>query len=171
MSPGSVASSSNLGGSSIADKQCGFGDTRVYLVVALTRSKFGVKVFTEEGEYPGETPDGARILLNCLPALLNKMLERSAPKPRTIFSDRGPGFFHRKWGTITGDYETACRQHGFRTWAGANAKQGPRAQPRDIGDVLLLLVAPRGRKDSAQEALGGDAVRARQALAAGSEED
>ena len=72
-----------------------------------------------------------------LPALLTKMLGRAAKLPRTIFSDRGPGFFHRKWGTITGDFETACRECGFKPWAGTNAKKGPRAQPRDIGDVLL----------------------------------
>ena len=41
------------------------------------------------------------------------------------------------WGTITGDYETACREFGFKPWAGTNAKKGPRAEPRDIGDVLL----------------------------------
>ena len=40
-------------------------------------------------------------------------------------------------GTITGDYETACRAGGFKPWAGTNSKKGPRAQPRDIGDVLL----------------------------------
>ena len=54
-----------------------------------------------------------------------------------FFSDRGPGFFHGKWGTITGDYESACRECGFKPWAGTNSKKGPRAQPREIGDVLL----------------------------------
>ena len=38
---------------------------------------------------------------------------------------------------ITGDYETACREGGFKPWVGTNAKKGPRAQPPDIGDVLL----------------------------------
>ena len=72
-----------------------------------------------------------------LPALLNKMLGSSARKPRTIFTDRGPGFYHRAWGTITGDYESACKEHGFKHWQGTNAKKGPHAQPGDIGDVLL----------------------------------
>ena len=137
MSPGAAHKSENLGGSSTADKQCSFGDTRVFFFVALTRGVFGVKVFTEIEEYPGETPEGARILVKCLPALLTKMLGRDAKKPRTIFSDRGPGFYHRRWGTITGDYETACRAGGFKPWAGTNSKQGPRAQPPDVGDVLL----------------------------------
>ena len=137
MSPGSLSHSHNLGGSSTADKQCSWGDTRVFLFVALTRGAFGVKVFVRQDEFPGETPEGARILVNHLPALLKKMLGASAKLPRTILSDRGPGFFHRKWGTITGDYESACREGGFKPWAGTNSKKGPRAQPADIGDVLL----------------------------------
>ena len=72
-----------------------------------------------------------------LPALLKTMLGSGARLPRTIFSDRGPGFFHSKWGTITGDYESACRECGFQPWAGTNSKKAPRAQPREIGDVLL----------------------------------
>ena len=109
----------------------------VFIAVVLARGVLGVKVFTEKGEFPGETPDGARILVNNPPAVLKKMLGASAKLPRTIFSDRRPGFFHRKWGTITGDYEAACREGGFRPWAGTNAQKGPRAQPPDIGDVLL----------------------------------
>ena len=72
-----------------------------------------------------------------LPCALDKMLGRSAKKPRTLFTDRGPGFYHRRWGTITGDHESACREHGFKPWAGTNSKKGPRAQPPDLADVLL----------------------------------
>ena len=86
---------------------------------------------------PVKCPEGARLLVAALPALLTKMLGATDRHPRTIFSDRGPGFFHKRWGTITGDYEHACREHGFKTWCGTNSKEGPRAQPPDIGDVLL----------------------------------
>ena len=137
MSAGSSNTSPNLGGTSTADKQCSFGDTRIYFGVALTRGMVGVVVWTEKGEFPGEKPEGASLLVERLPALLNKMLGSSARKPRTIFTDRGPGFYHRTWGTITGDYESACKEHGFKPWQGTNAKKGPHAQPGDIGDVLL----------------------------------
>ena len=137
ISPGSAALSVNMGGSATADKQCSFGDTRVFFVVALTRGVFGVKVFSKKGTFPGETPEGAGLLVSHLPELLKKMLGPAARLPRTSFSDRGPGFFHRKWGTITCDYECACREYGFKPWAGTNSKKGPHAQPRDIGDVLL----------------------------------
>ena len=65
------------------------------------------------------------------------MLGRGAAKPRTIVSDRGPGFFHRYWGTITGDYEAAIKRNGFVTLVGSNATEGPGKQPADIADVLL----------------------------------
>ena len=164
MSPGSMAASPNLGGTVMADKQRSFGDTRVFFVVALTRGVLGVKVFTKVAEFPGETPDGARILVRSLPPLLAKMLGRTAKLPRTIFSDRGPGFSHRKWCTITGDYETACREFGFKTWVGTNDK-GPscaatrhwrRLAPRNCH----FLVAQRGRELAATQALGGDTGRA-----------
>ena len=60
-----------------------------------------------------------------------------APKPKTIFSDRGPGCYHRRHGSITSEYDAACHRHGFKLWAGANAKTGLRAQSPDVGDVLL----------------------------------
>ena len=46
-SPGSMASSKNLGGSKTADKQCCWGDTRVFMAVVLARGVLCVKVFTE----------------------------------------------------------------------------------------------------------------------------
>ena len=137
MSQGASSSSLNLGGSATADKQCGFGDKRVFFGACLCRGVFGVVVFGEADGFPGETPVGAGMLVAKLRALLKKMLGSGTPIPRTIFSDRGPGFYHRSWGTITGDYESACKEHGFSPWQGTNSKQGPHAQPRDIPDVLL----------------------------------
>ena len=137
MSPGAAEKSVNLGGSATADKQCGFGSTRVYFGVVLARGTLGVVVFTDVDQYPGETPAGAGLLVERLPATLKQMLGRSAKKPRAIFTDRGPGFYHRHWGTTTEDYECTCREHGFKPWAGTNSKTGPRAQPPDLADVLL----------------------------------
>ena len=55
----------------------------------------------------------------------------------TVGGVRGSGFFHRRWGTITSDYEVALREHKLKTWTGTNAWEGPRGQLGDIGDVLL----------------------------------
>ena len=137
ISPGAAHKSANLGGTVTSDKQAGFGDTRVFFTFVMTRGKIGVDVFTDVAGYPGGTPDGARMLVDRLPALLDTMLGRESRKPRTIFTDRGPGFFHRRWGTITGAYKSALKEHGFSAWAGPNSLQGARAQPGDIPDVLL----------------------------------
>ena len=140
MSAGASCRSYNFGGSGVAEKQRSYGDTRVWFGVVLTRGVLGVHVFTTtdgpEG-FPGECPEGARLFVGRLPALLSRMLGPAAKKPRVVFSDRGPGFYHRTTGSITGEYEVACREHGFKPWCGPNARKGPRAQPPDIPDVLL----------------------------------
>ena len=137
MSPDAAGKSENLGGSKTAEKQASWGDTRVWFMAVLTRGRFGVRVFTDVDEFPGETPRGVGIMVDRLPALLRRMLGPEAALPRTIFTDRGPGFFHQSHGTITSDYDAACRRHGFKPWAGSDSKRGPRAQPPDISDVLL----------------------------------
>ena len=172
MSPGSKEKSINLGGSVTADKQCGYGSTRVYFGVVLSRGVLGVAVFTDVAQFPGETPEGARLLVERLPGVLDEMLGCSSKKPRTLFTDRGPGFYHRRWGTITGDYESACREHGFKPWAGTNSKRGPPCSATRCGRFSLardhrVLVAEIGGADTPRQALGGDAWRVGAALAAG----
>ena len=137
MSPDAAQVSPNLGGSKTADKQCSWGDTRVWYAVLLARGHLGVTVFTNVDDFPGETPRGAGMLVDRLPGLLRRMLGQDTLLPRTLFTDRGPGFYHRSHGTITSEYDAACRRQGFRPWAGVDAKHGPRAQPPDISDLLL----------------------------------
>ena len=91
MSPGSREKSVNVGGSTTADKQCGYGSMRVYFGVVLTRGMLGVIVFTDKEEFPGETPAGAKLLVECLPDTLRGMLGHSTRKPLLLFTDRGPG--------------------------------------------------------------------------------
>ena len=71
-----------------------------------------------------------------LPRVLRKM-GVGDNLPRTLFTDRGPGFYHRKQGTVTSDYAEACQKLGFKLWAGSDSKRGDHAQPPDIADVLL----------------------------------
>ena len=96
---------------------------------ALTRSVLGIQVFSTQGAFPGETPEGSGLLVRHLPALLKTMLGSGARLRRHIFSDRGPGFFHRKWGTITRGYESACRECGFKPLADTNSKKGGARAP------------------------------------------
>ena len=147
MSPDAVQVSDNAGGSKAAERQCSWGDTRVWYLVVMTRGRLGVHVFTNVEDFPGETPLGAGMAVARLPHILRRMLGRAVPLPRTLFSDRGPGFYHIRHGTITSEYDSACRRHGFRPWAGVDAKRGPRAQPPDISDVLLHETAISWLKD------------------------
>ena len=54
----------------------------------------GVTVFTDVDSFPGETQAGAAMCVERLPGLLRKMLGRDARLPRTLFTDRGPGFYN-----------------------------------------------------------------------------
>ena len=78
--------------------ECGYGSTRVYFGVVLSRGVLGVAVFTDVAQFPGETPEGVRLLVERLPGVLDEMLGCSSKKPRTLFTDRGSGFYHRRWG-------------------------------------------------------------------------
>ena len=127
----------NLGGAATAEKQCSQGDTRVFFFVALTRGVLGVSVFTDVADVRVENGRCVAKCVERLPGMLERMLGVSAPKPRVLFSDRGPGFFHRRLGSITSDYDAACRRFGFTPWAGTDCTAGPRRQPSDIADVLL----------------------------------
>ena len=103
----------------------------------MTRGVIGCKVFTDTEKYASEDSELAAACVNALPALLRQMLGFCSFKPRTLFTDRGPGFYHSIHGTVTGEYHLACQKHHFKLWAGTNAKKGDRAQPGDISDVLL----------------------------------
>ena len=136
MSSDAAAESRHFAGTSPAERQASTGDTRVYFLLTATRGVLGIKTFSAVDTFPGETQAGAALCVEALPQLLKHMLGQATPKPRTLFTDRGPGFYNNRYGTITGDYEGACRKHGFHPWAGTNAKMGPKAQPGDIADVF-----------------------------------
>ena len=136
MSVDARSESQNLGAPSTAERQCSQGDTRVYFVVVLTRGVLGAHTFTNVEDFTGETQAGAAKCVEVLPQLLRKM-GMGENMPRTLFTDRGPGFYHRTHGSVTSDYAEACKKQNFKLWAGSDAKRGDHAQPPDIGDVLL----------------------------------
>ena len=72
-------------------------------------------------------------MINELPALLRKLLGYPPSLPRTIFTDRGPGFYQASSGTIVAAYKEALAENGFKAFAGGEAKW----QPPDLPDVLL----------------------------------
>jgi hypothetical protein len=84
MSPGSLHMSTNAGGSDTAEKQCSWGDTRVWFGVVLARGVLGVTVFVDTDVFSGENPEGTARFVDRLPRLLDRMLGRNAKKRRSF---------------------------------------------------------------------------------------
>ena len=133
MSPGASSRSSDIGGRKESQKQCSHGDRRVWFVVALARGHYMAHALADK-EYHGETQE---LAADCV-AAVSRMLTKQFPnnRPRTLFPDRGPGFYHSRWGTVTADFSAAVTHAGLEPWAGSSATRGPRAQPGDIADIL-----------------------------------
>ena len=113
-----------------ADKQKQWGDARLWWFVVLTRGVVNICVMDDSWEQTGA---GMAQLVAKLPAVLNKMLGADTPKPRTIMSDRGPGFYQASRGVIVDAYAAALKEQGFRTFAGEDAKW----QPPDLADLFM----------------------------------
>ena len=111
-------------------KQNSWDTERVWWVPVLVRGKLHVELLP--AAFPGETPEGAAIMVAMIPRILNARFPNAA-KPRIVFTDRGRGFYHPSTGTITDEYREALRAHGLRPFAGEDAS----AQPGNISDVLL----------------------------------
>ena len=65
-------------------------------------------------------------------AALNIRFQGSVP-PRTLFTDRGQGFYHINSGKITAAYKAALRQHGLKAFYGDDASR----QPGQLSEVML----------------------------------
>ncbi len=134
MSPGARTRSADVAGTARSQRQASFGDRRVWYVVAMARGVYMARVLVDK-QYTTESQEFAVDGVAALAAMLDEAFP--GRRPRTLFSDRGPGFYHQRWGHVTPDYSAAVAREGLVLWAGNNAKTGPRAQPADVGDVLL----------------------------------
>ncbi len=97
----------------------------------LSRGKLHVDMF--DSDFPGEVPDGARILVEKVRGAVNVRFQQAASKPDTIFTDRGRGFYAPNSGAITTEFEKALDENRFHAFMSDNA----RAQPGSMQDVLL----------------------------------
>ena len=130
MSASSRKYSRNLKAAPYAGKQKQGGDAKIWWFVVLTRGVVHLCVMPDEWE---QTGNGIAQFVAKLPAILNNMLGPATPKPRTIMSDRGPGFYQPSRGVIVDAYAAALNTHGFRPFAGDDAKW----QPPDLADLLM----------------------------------
>ena len=129
MSNGSEEFSSNLRGRKEVLKQNSWDTERVWWFPALIRGKLHLELLP--ASFPGETPAGAAALVAALRAAVNVRVH--ANRPKTLFVDRGRGFYHTGTGGITTEFAGALREHGFCAFMGSSAIR----QPGFLADVLL----------------------------------
>jgi len=131
ISPGSELSSENLPGNPATLKQAAWGTIRIWWFPMLCKGKLHVQVFDDD--FPGEVPEGAKILAEKVRAAINVRFQAATSRPDILFTDRGRGFYDTNSGNITAQWGDSVAMHGFRTFMGDNA----RTQPGSLQDVLL----------------------------------
>lgn len=124
--------SKRLRGKPEARKQKGYTAIKVFWAPILTRGKLHVEVLGED--FPGETEEGAAILVAKVRAALNIRFQGAdANPPKTLFTDRGQGFYHINGGRITDGFKAALQEHGLKTYCGDDAS----LQPGNLQELLL----------------------------------
>ena len=131
MSDGSRHAPQNQRGDPNALKLSGSGTERIYWAPILSRGKLHVEILPQG--FPGETEDGARILVQKVRAAVNLRFPDHADQPKILAVDRGNGFYIQVTGDVTPTYAAALREHGFKNLMGDNCG----SQPGKMGDILL----------------------------------
>jgi hypothetical protein len=124
MSDGSQQQAINLRGSSSVRKQNSWGTIRVWWVPVLARGKLHVEMLGDE--FPGETQEGAAIMVARVRGALNVRFPLG-DAPKTVVVDRGKGFYHLNTGAITDSFKRALQDHGLCAFMGNDASEQPGA--------------------------------------------
>lgn len=130
ISPDAKYDNENLRGDASVLKLSGSDTQRIYWAPILAMGKLHVEIFPLG--FPGETEEGAAILVQKVRAAMNIRFQ-STRAPRYVFVDRGNGFYNQSNGDITAGYSQALHQHGLKNAMGPNCG----SQPGLLGDVLL----------------------------------
>ena len=131
MSTGCRFNPENMRGDPNKLKLAGSGTERIYWAPILTNGKLHVEILPRG--FPGDTDDGAAVLIQKVRAAINVRFPNGAPQPRTIFVDRSNAFYIQATGALTEKYAAALREHGFKNFMGDNC----RCQVGQMGDILL----------------------------------
>ena len=103
---------------------------RVWWAPVLARGKLHVAILPPH--FAGDHPDGAAPLVAKVRAGLAAHI-RGASLPRTVFVDRGVGFYSAGTGGITPAFKAALAAHGFKAFMGDDASQ----QPGSLWEMML----------------------------------
>ena len=120
----------NLVGDQKVIKQKAWGTKKVWWAPILSRGKLHIEVMGEK--FPGENEDGAAILVDHLRTAVDKRFP-GASQPKTLFVDRGQGFYEKNYGKITPKFKEALQRNRFKAYYGDNAK----AQPGAMHELML----------------------------------
>ena len=131
ISPGAELHSANLRGSKESEKQNSWDTVKIWWAPVLTRGKLHIEVM--EADFPGENPDGARILVGKVRAAVNVRFQGGVAQPDTLWTDRGKGFYSPNNGLITDAYKAALREHHFKAALGLDAS----VQPGKLQELML----------------------------------
>ena len=93
--------------------------------------KLHVEVF--DADFPGETEEGARQLVEKVRTAVNKRFQDGRAQPRILWTDRGKGFYVPSTGRITPSYKEALSRCRFKAMFGDDAS----AQPGKLQEVML----------------------------------
>jgi len=104
--------------------------TRFWWAPVLMKGKLHVVVLGED--FPGESPEGAAILVSKVRSAVNLRFPNDDDKPDTFFTDKGRGFYS---GTskICHKYRDALAEHDFKAFCGDDASH----QPGNLQELLL----------------------------------
>ena len=123
--------SANLQGKKESVKQNSWDTIRVWWAPILSRGKLHVEVF--EDSFLGESPEGAKRLVEKVSAAVNIRFQAALTKPSVLFVDRGRGFYAPATGKITDEFRQALQEHDLTAIMGNDAHR----QPGNLQEVLL----------------------------------
>ena len=152
MSRGSQAHSQNLRMPKHLLKLHSSDTVRVWWVPILTRGKLHVEPLPDN--FPGETEEGAELMVGRVRAALNIRFQ-GGTAPTRLFTDRGNGFYNSGTGRITTKYKAALQANGLQAFFNTDAS----IQPGKLQEVMLHETAVSwllGMRDRASGSLFGD---------------
>ena len=104
--------------------------TKAWWIPVLARGRLHVEPAPDD--FPGETEPGAEVMAGRVRAALTARF-RGKSSPRTVFTDRGIGFYQPSSGHITEGYRQALRTHGLKAFFPRDAS----VQPGQLQDLML----------------------------------
>ena len=141
MSKGSQAQSQNLRGPKHHLKLNSSDTVRLWWAPILTRGKLHIEPLPDD--FPGETPQGAEIMVAKVRAALNVRFPGGGRQPRVLFTDRGNGFYNAGSGAITDQYSASLKFHDLKAFFPKSAA----VQPGQLQEVMLHETAVSWMRD------------------------